>query len=148
MDYRTLLPGMPTKLNPFLLRLTTGERTLGWLWTVIATWLILWFVSINSICGDFQTGGVFSFICLPFFVPFSFLALAICMGIGVLTAAQLTVRETQSEQLALLRLTSISQDVIIWSLVLGTLHRARYWLAVIFGFFPYLLWLLCQRFTH
>ncbi len=79
-------------------------------------------------------------------LPLGILVIAVFLVIFVFTGAQLTFTETQSEQLALLYLTNVSIATIFWSLVLGTIYRARYWLTWIIGVCPYILWLSCQSY--
>jgi hypothetical protein len=140
------LPTLPTIANPYLADLTTGERNLRWLWVVFRTWLILWIISRVLIWVRFLQPRLGSFTEAVAFIglPLSILAIVVFLVIFVFMGATLTFSEARSDQLALLRLTNVSQDTIFWSLVLGAVYRTCYWLTWIIGGFPYFLWLLCQ----
>jgi hypothetical protein len=137
------LQSIPTKANPYLLHLTKGEPNLGWLWTVIITCLILWLGSFGLIATSFleprlnSVDEIVSLIALPL----SILATAVLLVVFVFRGAKLTFAEGQSKQLAPL---NVSPSTVLWSLVLGTIYRARYWLTWIAGGCPYFLWLICQ----
>ncbi len=137
------LQSTPTKPNPYLLRLTKGEPNLGWIWTVIITCPILWLGSFGLIATSFLEPQLNTFdeIVSLIGLPLSILVVAVLLVIFVFRGAKLTSTEGQSEQLAPL---NISHGAILWSLVLGTMYRARYWLIWLVGGGPYFLWLICQ----
>jgi hypothetical protein len=76
-------------------------------------------------------------------LPSGIFALLIGIAMFVIAGTQLTLAETNKEQLVLLRLTNVSQSAIIWSFVVGIIYRTRYWLILIVGVFPVFLWIIC-----
>ena len=139
-------------MSPYLVRLTNGERNLGWLLRTSLTMLLLWIGSCTLIwlralrpnLSFRDVGSVF--ITLAGF-PLTTLVITLSLAAFVFVTAQLTAMEAQSEQVALLRLANVSIATIFGCLVLGSIYRIRHWLAWLIGVCPYVLWLGCQSYT-
>jgi hypothetical protein len=128
--------------NAYFLRLTKGEPAYGWYSKLIIQCVFLWLGSCLLIRANLPFGVVQATSSVELLVcGLVILALLI---VFVFAGVQISVREVGSEQLALLRLTHISQETIFWSLVLAILYRIRHWLTWIIGGSPYLYWLICQ----
>ncbi len=136
------LPDSFTKVNPYLVHLTQGERDLGWFLRLIGYWLLLWIGScflIWSRVADlfiYATSLGHGYFLGLIGLAVSILIIVVLVGLFVFTGAQLTLAEAQSEQLMLLRLTNIGPDMIFGSLLLGILYRARRWLMWLIGVCP------------
>jgi hypothetical protein len=133
--------------GPYLRRLIKWERNPVWLHDVLLSAPIIWVAACGLIW--FRIGAPVSYypsFGLVFYLLLGVVLIAGCLVFTVFTAAQLTFREGQVEQLELLSLTNISMVTIFWSLVLGTIYRVRFWFLGIFGFCPYLLWLSCRSY--
>jgi hypothetical protein len=147
------LSGSFAKVNPYLMRLTQGERSLGWFSRLIGYWLLFWIGSYFLIRArvtdqflasvSLENGYVIGLMGLAV----SILIIVALIGLFVFMGTQLTLAEAQSEQLTLLYLTNISPDTIFGSLLLGILYRARRWLTWLIGGCPFFIGCMCWMYS-
>src|SRR5579859_7569230 len=143
--YTMHLLNISIKLNPFLMRLTKGESSLDWFSALTRHWLYLW-MGICLLIGAANSPLFLVMLAASSFsgLPLSVLVIVVPLALLVFTGTQLTLRETQSEGFALLRLTNISRDTIFWNLIIGTVYRTRRWLTWIIGGCPLFIYLICS----
>jgi hypothetical protein len=147
------LPGSLAKVNPYLMHLTQGARSLGWFSGLIGYWLLFWIGSYSLIQArvtdrflrsvSLENGYVIGLAGLAV----SILVIVVLVGLFVFMGTQLTLAEAQSEQLTLLRSTNISLDTIFGSLLLGILYRARRWLTWLIGGCPFFIGCMCWMYS-
>ncbi len=126
------------------MRLTNGQPNLGWFWAVTRHGLILWIGTCFLIwMSDLNRFWEVLYTTSRIGLPLSLLILVGLLVLLVFTGTQLTFTEMRNEQLALLRLTNITQAAIFWSLVSGVIYRTRRWLGLIIGGCPVLIWIIC-----
>lgn len=130
------------KPNPYLNRLTKGAQSLNWWPALWARCLFNWFLSALLILFTYSP---FLLVTVNYVAGWPIVAVVAVLPLVLVAAAgvRLTLGEAQSEQLTFLRLTPLSEVILLRTLSLAAVYRIRRWLALLVGLCPFLVWVIC-----